>query len=550
MTIDLSALRQRWPEVRRTSTGDLRVALLSTYTVDPLVPYLGAHLETFAPAIQVGPVGQVLQECLRTDSVTAAFAPDVLVVAPRFEDYQTDDAAETELDIIRSVDAAIDAAGRWRCCLALILPAGPRHRPLGIGDDGAITGLAATTTAVRQRLRASLADFANGFVVDMLEVLASIGEDRAYAPAMFRFARVPYSELTFACLGQRIARLLRLRAAGPVGAVVLDADSLLLAGTPPRADDRIDADELLDVLAGLRRSGILVGLRSGHPPAPAWAALASAWPDLAADVLDACAVDDRLLPDQLAALSAELRLSPECVVLLTGAETSTWDLPGGALVLPARPDDWYPHLRDHGVFDRLSALDTTTPGPATGYRAPLSLEDYVTSLEVRVTCRPATADELDTLSDLAGRAKDFTLGHEVTPAQFRAWHADAGGDLLAVEVSDRLGSYGVSGVLRLRYDGRVCRVDLFSVSCPVLGKDVEEVILRQAVRRAADHRCTELVLPYRETGRNAVAVNLLARAVAAEPGSDEVRIVAQLGSWRADGADTFDGRGRGDCGAQ
>src|SRR5215471_12103965 len=66
----------------------LTVGLLATYTIDPVAPYLHVALADadLVPEIVVGPFDQILPECLDDRGRMARLAPDVLVVAPRWEE--------------------------------------------------------------------------------------------------------------------------------------------------------------------------------------------------------------------------------------------------------------------------------------------------------------------------------------------------------------------------------------------------------------------------------------------------------------------------------
>src|SRR5947209_7025808 len=106
--------RKRWREISRAPRPSaLRVALLASYTIDPLAPYLGVLLEEAGhPAeIEIGPYNQIVQQCLDAASQTAATRPDVVVVSPRFEEL-----AGQAGDLLAVADAAVAAVRRWRGC--------------------------------------------------------------------------------------------------------------------------------------------------------------------------------------------------------------------------------------------------------------------------------------------------------------------------------------------------------------------------------------------------------------------------------------------------
>lgn len=127
-------LRSHWKKVRpRSGAATLDVALLASYTADPLVPYLGLRLhEAGIPAqLHVGPFNQIVQQCLDDDGEIGLLQPDVLVVLPRFEEFwaRMPRAGEPDTglasDLLSLADVAVEAAGRWESCLLFVLPAIP-----------------------------------------------------------------------------------------------------------------------------------------------------------------------------------------------------------------------------------------------------------------------------------------------------------------------------------------------------------------------------------------------------------------------------------------
>jgi hypothetical protein len=525
----LLAVRSRW---RRTSRQPppplLRTALLASYTIDPLVPYLGMALHDagLPTSLWVGPYHQIVQQCLDDAGQTAQLRPDVLVVAPRFEDLGSGPQAGGELASF--ADAALAAGRRWRCCLVFVLPAIPVARPCGAGDPGAAGGVVATATAVREEIRAHLVGQPNVCVADAEEVVRAVGADRVWHPALFRLAKVPYTEEFYARLAAQLAGLLRARYGLACRAVVLDADRLLGFG----------ADTLREPLRELHQAGIRLTLRGSRPAHDGLAGVAAGFPELLRDLLDGWSLDDRPLPEQVRALAAEVGVPAEQTVLLTTDRALAGGAGAGVVRLGEAPERWPAELRAAGVFDRLpevqfpetqaaapAPLRPERPAPRAGPAA-LSVSEYVAGLEVRLSYAPAEPAEV---AELVARAKDFTLGIGTTPAAV----ARRGDTVVAVSVRDRYGDYGLTATVALRLEPDRCEVDLFAVSCPVLGKGVEEAVLGEVVARADRAGCDRVLVRYRDTGQNAAAVRFLAAAAGRAwpaPSGRELPVVSEVRS--------------------
>ncbi|MFE9692983.1 hypothetical protein [Micromonospora sp. NPDC005806] len=518
MSADLFALRTRWQAVVREDPAPvLRIGLLASYTVDPLVPYVGLALHDagLPAALTVGPFNQVVQQCLADDGFPATARPDVLLVAQRLEEAGAPGPAGAGWaeELLAGAEAAVAAARRQGALLGYVLPAVPEARPSGYGDPMDADGVTAAATAVRERLRERLAGDPWVLLVDAEEAVRAVGTRHAYHPALFRFAKIPYTEEVFAALGAAAAELLRRWYGAGCRALVLDGDTLA------------DPTPLLPALRELRAAGLRVALRAGgrgfRP--------ALAGPELLT-LLDGWVSDERPVPTQLAEIAAELDLAPAQLALVT-APTPADNRPegqagdAGTITLGADPRSWGDALRAAGLTDRIPDRrwtgGTRRAIAVAGAPAGLSLADFVSSLDVRVEYRPVPPAEVPQVAELVARAHDFAL-RPAPPATALAGRAD---DLLAIRVRDRLGDYGTSGLVAVTPDPGRWTVDLFSLSCPVLGKGVETVVLREVARRAAAVGAGEVQVRWTDTGRNGTAGRFLSDLDGVTDAAVPVRVV-------------------------
>src|SRR5262249_34003021 len=110
-------------------------------------------------------------------------------------------------------------------------------------------------------------------------------------------------------------------------------------------------------------------------------------------------------------------------------------------------------------------------------------------------------------------------------------------------VSDKFGDSGLTGILSVEKDSRNCRIVDFVLSCRVMGRNVEETMLRVATQWATEAHLDELVAEYRPTAKNRPCLEFLQRsrlkqgssqvfswALAREyPASPEICLVDQSG---------------------
>ncbi|MFI6452838.1 hypothetical protein ACIBF6_14910 [Streptosporangium amethystogenes] len=495
---DVRARRRSLPD----AAAVLTVGVLASYTIDPLEPYLHVALADagLVPEIVVGPFNQILPECLDDRGRMARLAPDVLVVAPRWEEMPD---GEEERELLRLADAALGAADRRETCLVFVLPALPQGAA-GAADAGYPDGVTAAATTARQRLRDRLANRPHVLVADAEEAVRDVGALRAHHPSLYAFARIPYTEEVAWRLGLGIARLLRIRFSGVPRAAILDGDILT----------RADADVLCTPLLRLAESGMRLAVAARDDPDAALEALTGDWAPLAPRLVGEWTAGTGAEP--LRALTA--RLGPSLLL------TADAELAGAAgaidgmepVLLGPAPEAWPARLQEAGVFDRplhrRPALDgAAQPPPSGGSGRTLSLEDFVADLNVSVTFDEPGAVS-PKVTEVLARAKDFVLGP--VPDGFVPDDFTAGDDrlLLTATVRDRFGDYGLGAVAALTFSSGVCGIEVFSVSCPVMGRGVEPLVLQEIVKIAGHRGCGTVELVLTPTGRNEVALEFAAEA--------------------------------------
>ncbi|MDX3662216.1 hypothetical protein PV646_33350 [Streptomyces sp. ID05-26A] len=432
--------RLRWQEIGRTDVRPVvRVGLLASYTIDPLMPHLGVALhEAGLPvAFETAPYNQIVRQCLDDASEMALARPDVLVVAPRFEELGD--------ELLTAVDAAVSAARRWKSFLVVVLPAVPEDRTFGQLDDGRAAGTAATAHEARETIRAELAGRPDAWVVDAERAVRAVGTATAHHAAMFKFAKIPYTEAVFGELGAQLAGVLRAVHGVTPRVVVVDED--------PALDEPV---------RWLRESGARIVVRAAG--------------------------------EEVADVAARERVPVESAVLLTLGEVAA---ESGVLRLGGKPGGWRDEVARSGLLDRLPTPDRTAPRVRHSTRETVSLDDFMAGLNVEVDLEPVGPASAAKVVEVVSRAKDFTLGTEKLDLTEDR-------EVFAVRVRDKFGQYGISGAVGIT-GGTV--VDVFSLSCVVLGKGVEDVVLRRLRDEHGD-----LVFRHRATPHNQITAGFLTDA--------------------------------------
>ena len=140
--------------------------------------------------------------------------------------------------------------------------------------------------------------------------------------------------------------------------------------------------------------------------------------------------------------------------------------------------------------------------PATP-SSPVELAGYLAGLKVHVQIAPADDSDRDKLDRILRIAADFTLNGQNTDLPDEEINRLlATGWCMRVVVSDRLANYGISGILALRPTPEALVVESMSLSCTVLGKQVEYAVLSALTEIASDLKVEKILFEFNPAERN------------------------------------------------
>jgi FkbH-like protein len=552
--MSLLETRLRWRQVVRSGrVAQLRVGVLASFTVDPLTPYLGTALEEAGlPAeIQIGPYNQIVQQCLLVGGEMARHAPDVLVVWPRLEELWggvplplDDDSNGYVQPLLEVAEAALTAAAGWSATLIFVLPAAPEVRPLGLGDASTPAGVAATAAAARESVRQRVCAQPGALLVDMEEVVRTIGSVHAYDPRLLALAHIPFTEEAFATAGRRLATGIALSRFPARRAIALDADGTLWGGVV--GEDGVAGVTLgggspgeayrdfQSFLIELRRAGVLLTLCSKNEEEDVWGVFARREMRLTREHLAAWRIGWQPKSTALAELAAELRLPVESFVLVDDNPAEIAEVraahPGvGAVCMPADPAYWLQAVQAAGVLDRLPPTDADLDRAEhyererrrdDALRHAPSLQEYLADLEVSVRLFAPDACDVSRLAQLIAKTSQFNLNcRRRSEAELMALCADPEFVVHLVQAHDRYGDYGIVGAVILRVTANHAVIDTFVLSCRALGRGIEQAMLVAAWEEAEAAGARELGATVEIHPRNEPAQRFFASVGSVTPGT-------------------------------
>jgi len=146
----------------------------------------------------------------------------------------------------------------------------------------------------------------------------------------------------------------------------------------------------------------------------------------------------------------------------------------------------------------------------TGTQGSAELAAFLEGLRVSIELTPAQSADLPHADRIIRTAASFTLtGEKPTIAEREVEAIVNSGNCYLVHVADRLSDYGHSGVIVARPVDGALVVNLLSLSCTVLGKQVEHAVLTGLAQVASSQGLGNVVFEYRPSGRNQPTLSFL-----------------------------------------
>lgn len=507
----------------------------ASFTLDAMLGEFDAWLACLPGEHAVRQTGynRMMQDLLSPDSALNTAEGTVNLLYLRVSDWLHEREAcwhddglrlSDETDFVRRVAddfvaALLGFAQRSRAWQLLIVCPDPSLDPADAQG-------AALLDAVHARLRAlpgELPNLATAFACDY-HATHRIDATRIDDASRDRIAHIPYVQGYFGFLAALAVRMLNAKRQPPAKVVVLDCDNTLWRGVCGEEGDvrqLVIDDELRafqQSMKALLARGFVLCLCSKNREEDVWDVF-DRHPGMVLTREDIAAAKINWLPksENLRALAEELDLGMnsfvffddnplECAEVRAGApEVLTVCTTQGGI----RPSEWADRL---WVFDRLA--HTREDGARTRmYReqsererfrqSAESFRAFIEGLNLDVAIEPVTAARVDRASQMTLRTNQF---NNTTIRRDRAdivamMHDDAW-RLLTIDVVDRFGDYGTTGLVAYRIESSCLCVDAFLLSCRVLGRTVEDRVMQRLVALAQQHGVAQIQVAFAPTCRN------------------------------------------------
>ncbi|MEO8597259.1 MAG: HAD-IIIC family phosphatase [Candidatus Solibacter sp.] len=478
------------------------IAISATFTAEGLQPGLDFWMRQLGLAgeLRFAAYQQVFQELLDPAGLFAGNADGINLILVRADDWPADPQAAEFVAAVRA------AAGRLKAPLLVVACPG--------------------ATSLDEALRAGLAGLPSVYLLTSAEIASLYPVAEIHDPHGNQLGQVPYTQLYFVALATAIARKIHAITAAPFKAIALDCDDTLWAGICGEDGPEgvvLDAPrrKLQEFMADRRREGMLLTLCSKNNEEDV-AATFRAHPGMPLALTDFAAQrvnwDSKAV--NLAALADELELGLDTLILVDDSPKEVQEAQAGApqalcLALPAQSAEIPEFLAHVWAFDRARVTDEDRRrGELYAQRAErtraahasANLAEFLASLELEVTIAPLQPSQVDRVAQLTQRTNQMNVTCiRRTAAEIQRLSEEC----LTVHVTDRFGSYGLTGAVIFRAEAGRLAVDTFLLSCRALGRGVEHRMVARLGEIALERGLRSVDIPFLASQRNRPALLFL-----------------------------------------
>jgi FkbH-like protein len=520
---------------------NFRIGLISNGTLDLIIPVLVATAVRHGIALECIPAayGQTIQEALDPNGRINAAHVDAVLLAVDYRGLPFQLQVGNPVAEHTAMQGALDwldniRAGFRRNANALVIlqTLAPPPETLFGSYDCMVPGTPRRLIMQLNQAIAARAADTGAMVLDAAQLAETVGLGNWHSSALWNMAKLPFDASFMGIYAEHLARLLAASRGRSRKCLVLDLDNTVWGGVIgdeglegiqiAQGDATGEAHRAVQELAlGLRRRGIVLAVSSKNSDDVARAPFRS-HPEMLLKE-EHFAVFQANWHDKVTnikAIAKELALGLESLVFLDDNPVER------ALVreflpqvaVPELPDDpalYARTLAAAGYFEAIafSAEDRTRAEmyEANARRVSLlgqatDLEAYLASLGMEIIFAPFDRTGRPRISQLINKSNQFNLTtRRYSEAEVQTAEEDASVFTLQVRLVDKFGDNGMISVIICRpHEVRVWEIDIWLMSCRVLGRRVEQAVLHEIVRHARESGIQTLHGIYIPSARNSM----------------------------------------------
>ena len=351
----------------------------------------------------------------------------------------------------------------------------------------------------------------NVYLFDLADMIAEIGRNQFYSNKMWYMSSMPYSRDGLNAVSQEIDRVLKSAYETRKKIIALDLDNTLWGGVI--GEDGVEGIELSEHREGqryydfqrqlleMKNRGIVLGIVSKNNEEDAEAAIRNHPAMLLRDddfVSRKINWENKAV--NLRAMEDELNLTEGGFIFIDDNPVERETVKGECsdMLVPDFPAEttellgfaeriWFDHCRPLRVLDEDLQKTHMYQNEAKRKQEmgeSLDLDDYIAKLEIFVDIHRMRDSEVERVVQLINKTNQFNVTTKrYTQVEVEEIAANPNNAIYVVCSSDKYGDNGLISVIILCESNVEVRIDTFLMSCRVMGRKLEDVILNELVAK-------------------------------------------------------------------
>jgi FkbH-like protein len=488
----------------------VRIVFLRNFTIEGVDAFLKYHLyaNRIRPEIAFGGYGTVGQDVLGDDALITRIDPDVIVLSLVLEELESDYGTPGwRCDSVRKYLADIFdmLATRTRATIVVNTFLLPLYPELGFALAADGSDMAAQVTSLNEFIFKHVRENTPRFcLMDWNRYLRLLGAEASLDGRYWYLSKSPFKKAFLNAYAQELSRVACALKGRAKKCLVLDCDNTLWGGVI--GEDGIDGIKLdrneypgkayydfQTTVLHLVERGILLALCSKNNEEDVFDVLDNhPWCRLKRSHFAAWRINWEDKVSNLVALAEHLNLGLDSFVFVDDNRVECGMvrqmLPEvTVLEVPEKLYAYPPLVIKDGLFDtlRFTAEDkqraklyhseSTRRGARNAFG---TVDDYLASLETIAYIHRAQPNEIPRVAQLTQKTNQFSLTTKRYSEQdIRAFMSSEDGAVFALAVKDKFGDLGLVGVLILRREDDIGKIDSFLLSCRVLSRGLESAMI-------------------------------------------------------------------------
>lgn len=498
----------------------INVRIFSSFTAEPLATGFERLAKLFGYDLNLlftNPA-EFVQDLL-TERDTNKINFDVNLLLFRIQDFlpdQSDDRLFNETYLKKILNVITTVLGEITLTKSVIFCLYPVYLP--------------QSEVIHQKVKHLQTDFLNNInnisaltVVDGTNWTSSYSNADVYDAISYRQANIPFTHDFYNITSVSLWRAVVASVNSPFKAILLDCDNTLWSGVCGElgtygitvTDSHQDLQRFIKELS---KKGFLLGLLSKNNEADVWDVFEkNTSMVLSKDDFVCWRINWKPKSENISEVALELNLGIDSFIFIDDDNKECMDMMKirpevFTFQLPPEQTSINIYLKNCWVFDK-SRITLEDAMRTSAYKEEklrtqylneaISISDFLADLNIKVSMQKICNDDLERISQLTFRTNQFNLSTvRLTVPQLMDMVSHENNLCWAIRVSDRFGVYGLVGFLQASFEGKTVNLESYMLSCRVLGRGVEELIMDGLVVLCKSNGFEKIRATYRPTLKN------------------------------------------------